>query len=127
MQHDVCSLEVMLPEIGLNTSVLVWPNGPEGLPVPDPQLELADQITKRIVFLFFSFLGEATAINERLVAMAVDNFPNTSGKKYSMARHVNRFLALIPRDCSTFDIQPMLKKLVRMVFHARSVTFDRGF
>lgn len=41
-----------------------------------------------------------------------------------MARHVDRFLALIPRDYSTFDIQPMLKKLVRQAFHARSVTFD---
>ena len=30
-----------------------------------------------------------------------------------MARHVDRFLALIPRDQSTFDIQPRLKKLVR--------------
>ena len=38
-----------------------------------------------------------------------------------MARHVDRFLALIPRDCSTFDIQPMLKKLVRKRFHARFV------
>ena len=44
-----------------------------------------------------------------------------------MARHVDRFLALIPRDYSTFDIQPMLKKLVRKVFHACSVTFDRRF
>ena len=44
-----------------------------------------------------------------------------------MARHVDRFLALIPRDCSTFDIQPMLKKLVRKVSHARSGTFDRRF
>lgn len=41
-----------------------------------------------------------------------------------MARHVDRFLALIPRDYSTYDIQPMLKKLVRLAFHARSVTFD---
>ena len=30
-----------------------------------------------------------------------------------MAKHVDRFLALLPRDCSEFDIQPMLKKLVR--------------
>ena len=44
-----------------------------------------------------------------------------------MARHVDRFLALISRDYSTFDIQLMFKKLVRRVFHARSVTFDRGF
>lgn len=44
-----------------------------------------------------------------------------------MARHVDRFLALIPRDYSTFDIQPMLKKLVRKAFHARSVTFDQRF
>ena len=44
-----------------------------------------------------------------------------------MSRHVDRFLALIPRDCSTFDIQPMFKKLVRKVFHARSEKFDRGF
>ena len=44
-----------------------------------------------------------------------------------MARHVDRFLALIPLDCSTFDIQPMLKKLVRKAFRARSVTSDRRF
>ena len=40
-----------------------------------------------------------------------------------MARHVDRFLALIPRDSSTFDIQPMLKKLVRKIFLAHSVVF----
>ncbi|KAI9687653.1 MAG: hypothetical protein M1820_010424 [Bogoriella megaspora] len=28
-----------------------------------------------------------------------------------MAKHVDRFLALVPRDSSDFDIQPMLKKL----------------
>ena len=42
-----------------------------------------------------------------------------------LARHVNRFLALIPRDSSTFDIQPMLKKLVCKVLHARSKDFDK--
>ena len=47
MQHDVCSLGVVLPEIGLNTSVLVWPHDPRCLPVPNPQLELADQTIKR--------------------------------------------------------------------------------
>lgn len=41
-----------------------------------------------------------------------------------MARHVDRFLALIPRDYSTFDIQPMFKKLVRQAFHTRAVMFD---
>ncbi len=40
-----------------------------------------------------------------------------------MACHVDRFLALIPRDSSTFDIQPMLKRLVCAVFHPHSVIF----
>ena len=44
-----------------------------------------------------------------------------------LARHVDRFLALIPQNSSTFDIQPMLKKLVRNMFYARSLLFDRRF
>ena len=44
-----------------------------------------------------------------------------------MARHVDRFLALIPLDCSTFNIQPMLKKLVRTALHTYSVPFNRRF
>ena len=47
MQHDLFSLGVVLLEIGLNSSVFVWLNGLEGLPVPNPQLELANQIVKR--------------------------------------------------------------------------------
>lgn len=35
------------------------------------------------------------------------------GNMTMMAKHVDRFLALLPRDSSDFDIQPMLKKLVR--------------
>jgi len=34
------------------------------------------------------------------------------GNMAMMARHVDRLLALLPRDSRTFDIQPMLKKLV---------------
>ena len=37
------------------------------------------------------------------------------GNMTMMAKHVDRFLALLPRDSSEFDIQPMLKKLVRGV------------
>ena len=40
-----------------------------------------------------------------------------------LARHVDLFLALIPLDSSTFDVQSMFKKLVNNVFHARSVIF----
>ena len=29
-------------------------------------------------------------------------------------KHVNRFLALLPRDGSAFDIQPLLKRLISM-------------
>ena len=34
------------------------------------------------------------------------------GNMAMMAKHVDRLIALLPRDSRTFDIQPMLKKLV---------------
>lgn len=46
-----------------------------------------------------------------------------TGNIEMMAHHVDRFLALIPQDSSTFDIQPMLKKLVCAVLHPHSVIF----
>lgn len=36
------------------------------------------------------------------------------GNMEMMAKHVDRFLALLPPDSQTFDVQPMLKKLVRV-------------
>ncbi len=77
MQHDVYSLGVVLLEIGLNTSFITWPEGPEERPVPNPQLEIADLISKRAHF------GKARAIKEKFVALAETSLPNTFGQKYS--------------------------------------------
>ena len=46
-----------------------------------------------------------------------------TGNIEMMACHVDRFLALIPRDSSTFDIQPMLKRLVGAVSQPHSGIF----
>ena len=94
MQHDVYSLGVVLLEIGLNTSFLTWPQGPEGRPVPNPQLEIADVITNKARF------GKATAIKENLVAMAETILPNTFGQKYSEV--VLNCLTCLDRNNSTF-------------------------
>ena len=77
MQHDVYSLGVVLLEIGLNTSFVTWPQGPEERPVPNPQLEIADLIGKRAQF------GKAAAIKQKFVFMAETILPNTFGQKYS--------------------------------------------
>ena len=46
-----------------------------------------------------------------------------TGNIEMMACHVDQFLAFIPWDSSTFDIQPILKKLVCAAFHPHSVNF----
>ena len=77
MQHDVYSLGVVLLEIGLNTSFVTWPQSYEGPPVPNSQLEITDLINRKTRF------GKATAIKEKLVAMAETALPNTFGTRYS--------------------------------------------
>ena len=77
MQHDVYSLGVVLLEIGLNTSFVTWPQGPEERLGPNPRLEVADLISKRAHF------GKAAAIKQKFVFMAETILPNTFGQKYS--------------------------------------------
>ena len=77
MQHDVYSLGVVLLEIGLNTSFVTWPQGPEERPVPNPQLEIGGLISKKAHF------GKAAAIKQKFVFMAESILPNTFGQKYS--------------------------------------------